>query len=272
MKKGLIMDIDHFSSHDGPGIRTVVFFKGCPLRCVWCHSPESQSFDPEPIRISGKCKRCGVCAGAECQFDAWRICGMEVSVDGIMDELLPDKIFYDSSGGGVTLSGGEPLSQYEFVHGLLQRLRTEGIHTIIETSGAGKWADIAALSAYTDIFYFDIKTLDTERHRRFTGADNEQILNNLTKLARLRGGSGIELRIPLIPGYNDSDIDISDVYAFAGLIGVTTVHLLPYNISAGAKYEWIDRVYVPGVLERQTAARILHLQGLAPDSLEVLIQ
>ena len=269
---GVIFDIDHFSTHDGPGIRSVVYFKGCPLRCVWCHSPESQSFAPEPLRVVDRCRRCAQCAGAQCLSGAWSLCGRTVQAPEVLDELLPDKVFFDASGGGVTLSGGEPLAQPAFALALLAGLREAGIHTVVESSGMGPWADLAALSQYTDLFYYDIKAVASEKHRRFTGSDNALIVDNLARLARLRDGEGIVLRAPLIPGYNDGDVDLAALYALALECGVQTVHLLPYNISAAAKYEWLDRPYAPGILPRQSAERLEALHLLAPCSLTVSVQ
>ena len=269
---GVIFDIDHFSTHDGPGIRAVVYLKGCPLRCVWCHSPESQSFAPEPLRVVDRCRHCAQCAGAQCSSGAWSLCGRTVHMREVLEELLPDKVFFDASGGGVTLSGGEPLAQPAFALALLVGLRQAGIHTVLESSGMGPWADLAALSQYTDLFYYDIKAVTPEKHRRFTGSDNDLILGNLARLARLRGGEGIVLRAPLIPGYNDGDEDLAALYALALARGVHTVHLLPYNISAAAKYEWLDRPYAPGILPRQSAERLEALRLLAPCSLTVSVQ
>jgi pyruvate formate lyase activating enzyme len=193
-------------------------------------------------------------------------------VPEVLGELLPDKVFYDSSGGGVTLSGGEPLAQPAFALALLAGLRQAGIHTVVESSGMGRWADLAALAEHTDLFYYDMKAVASEKHRRFTGSDNDLILDNLARLAQLRGGEGIVLRAPLIPGYNDADEDLAALYALALARGVQTVHLLPYNISAAAKYEWLDRPYTLGVLTRQSAERLEALRLLAPCSLTVSIQ
>jgi pyruvate formate lyase activating enzyme len=165
--RGIIFDIDHFAAHDGPGIRTIVYFKGCPLRCVWCHSPESQSGEPQMLRIGKK----------------QVICGREAAVSEIADEVAEDKAFFDSSGGGATLSGGEVLFQPEFALSLLARLSERNIHTIVETSGMGSWEDLKNISRYTDIFYYDVKTLDEKKHLSYTGKDNKTILENLKKLA-----------------------------------------------------------------------------------------
>ena len=269
--RGVIFDIDHFSSHDGPGIRSVVYLKGCPLRCVWCHSPESQSFDPEPLRLADRCRHCVVCLSAQCSSGAWSLCGRSVSMRDILNELLSDRVFYDTSGGGVTISGGEALSQPVFAHALLAGLRRAGIHTVLETSGMGSWEDVAAFSEYTDIYYYDIKAVLPDKHRRFTGFGNEKILDNLARLIILRGGDGIVLRVPLIPGYNDSQDDLRALYGLASELEIQVVHLLPYNITAGAKYEWLGRTYTPGSLARQSAEHLTALRALAPDGLMVVI-
>lgn len=270
--KGMIFDIDHFSVHDGPGIRTVVYFKGCPLRCVWCHSPESQSLHAQPLRIAARCQKCEQCAGQGCPHGAWTICGREAGVDEILAEIMQDKVFFQTSGGGVTLSGGEVLFQSEFALAILECLHAEGISAVVETSGWGKWEDLASLSPVTDYFYYDIKSLSPEKHLRFTGADHHIILENLQKLSQLRDGKGIVLRVPLIPGHNDSNDDVVSVYALASACNLDQVHLLPYNTSASAKYEWLARMYMPGDLKRQSAQRLDELRNLAPSQLNVTVQ
>jgi len=195
--------------------------------------------------------------------------GRLVRVSEVLGELLPNKVFYESSGGGVTLSGGEPIAQPVFAIALLRGLREAGIHTVVETSGMGEWSDLAAISEYTNLIYYDIKTLDPEKHRRFTGADNGLILDHLSRLIQLRGVESIVLRAPLIPGYNDGDDDLMALYTLAESLGLRTVHLLPYNSSASAKYEWVGRTYIPGLLARQSKERLEELRLLAPRSLTV---
>ena len=224
---GVIFDIDHFAVHDGPGIRTVVYLKGCPLRCKWCHSPESHITEPQTITVNG----------------IEKICGRYVTTAEVIGELLDDKPFYDSTGGGVTLSGGEILFQPDFTLELLCGLKSHGIHTLAETSGMGNWNDIAAISEFTDIFYYDVKIIDSARHKEFTGADNKIILENLTKLSELRSGKDIVIRVPLIPSHTDVQSDIDEIYEFAGKIGIKVVELMPYNKSAAAKYDWLGIPY-----------------------------
>jgi pyruvate formate lyase activating enzyme len=269
---GLIFDVDHFAVHDGPGIRAVVYFKGCPLRCAWCHSPESQLGEPQAMRIPSKCLSCAVCAAEACPNGAYRLCGRYMTVPELMSELLPDKVFYDSSGGGVTLSGGEVLFQPDFAAALLAALRAEGIHTIIESSMLGGEGAIRALSPLADVFYCDVKCMDPIRHKEYTGADNSAILANIGLLAGLRGGSGIVLRVPLIPGYNDAPGDVAAVYGFALELGLCDIHLLPYNTSAPAKYEWLGLAFPPGELERQSAPYLAELVSMAPTGLNVTVQ
>ena len=225
--KGVIFDIDHFAVHDGPGIRSVIYLKGCPLRCKWCHSPESHQLQPQTINVNGTEK----------------ICGRYVTVSEVLNEIIDDKPFYDSSGGGVTLSGGEVLFQPDFTLELLRELREHGIHTLVETSGMGKWDDLAKISEYTDTFYYDIKIIDSDRHKQYTGSDNFVILENLEKLSVLRNKKDIVIRVPLIPSYTDSDADIDEIFKFTSFIRLDTVELLPYNKSAAAKYEWLGIPY-----------------------------
>ena len=267
--RGIIFDIDHFAVHDGPGIRSVVYLKGCPLRCVWCHSPESQSSTPQLLYVAERCAHCDECRGAGCARQAKIVCGREAAASEIAREVLANKVFFESSGGGVTLSGGEVLFQPEFSLSLLEYLRGGGVHTVIETSGMGKWDSLRAISDYADLIYYDIKTLDGEKHRLYTGTDNKTILENLRKLARHRGSQGIILRAPMIPGYNDSPGDAAAIYALAAELGITHVHLLRYNPSAPAKYQWLGREYGPGVLERQSGEYIDGLIAMAPAGLDV---
>jgi pyruvate formate lyase activating enzyme len=253
---GIIFDIDHFAVHDGPGIRTVVYFKGCSLRCVWCHSPESHIKEPQMINVAN---------GSQI------MCGRTVKALEVVDEVIEDKIFFDSSGGGVTLSGGEVLFQPEFAEAILARLRDCGVHTVVETSGMGKWQDLCNIAKYTDIFYYDIKTLDNEKHLIYTGVGNKIILDNLKELAELMPNGGITLRVPLIPGYNDSIDEIAEIYKLAQELQIHDVHLLRYNTSAPAKYQWLDLPYKPGSLERQSDEYVDKLCEIAPEGINVSV-
>jgi len=268
---GVVFDIDHFAVHDGPGIRSVVYFKGCPLRCLWCHSPESLKKEPEPVYIKSKCKSCTECAGENCPFEARKICGRYITASELINELLPQRTFYESSGGGVTISGGEPLFQPEFAIAVLHKLRSENIHTIIETTMMCDPGVINEIAALTDMFYCDVKIIDAAKHKQYTGHDNNIILSNIKLLANLKGHSSIVIRIPLIPGYTDTQEDISEIYRFAQDASLSDINLLPYNPSAPAKYEWLSKTYPLGNLARQNIQQLDDLLSAAPKGLNVKI-
>jgi len=253
-KSGTIFDTDNFAVHDGPGIRTVIYLKGCPLRCVWCHSPESQSKEPQTLHING----------------AQVISGRTVKASEIINEVIEYKAFFDSSGGGVTLSGGEILFQPEFAESLLAQFHARGVHTLVETSGMGNWENLRRIAEYTDIFYYDIKSLDNDKHIVYTGAENKIILENLKKLAEYMPDK-IVLRVPLIPGYNDSAGEIADIYKLAQELHICDIHLLRYNISAPAKYEWLDLPYKLGSLDRQSDDYMDKLRKIAPAEISVTV-
>ena len=229
--KGTVFDVQRCSLHDGPGIRTTVFAKGCPLRCVWCHNPESISPEPELTFFVDKCVGCGACAAVcpkkahlvedgrrelrrsicrrcfrcvdVCDFDALRVAGREWTVGEVMDLVLRDRIFYEESGGGLTVSGGEPLMQPAFLEALLAETRREGLRTCLDTSGAAGADVFERILPLVDLFLFDYKATDPDRHRELTGADNTAILRNLNRLCR--AGATVRLRCPLVPGVNDDD-------------------------------------------------------------------
>jgi pyruvate formate lyase activating enzyme len=279
---GKIFDIQGFSVQDGPGIRTTVFLKGCPLRCPWCHSPESQQFYAQLSWIStrcigiaqcGKCldacpkkaitparftrhaatreeiqhihidrslcDNCGDCA-AVCYPKALYICGTDYSVEELLKRVLKDMPFYEHSGGGVTLSGGEPLCQPEFILQLLTRLKECGIHTALDTSGYAPYEVIERILPHTDLFLYDLKHMDSEQHRMVTGVKNELILENARKIAHARGK--IQVRIPVIPDFNDSEENIRETGNFCKSLGeaLTIVQLLPYHNLGAMKHQRID--------------------------------
>ncbi|HHX44114.1 MAG TPA: glycyl-radical enzyme activating protein [Chloroflexi bacterium] len=268
--RGLISDIQRFSIHDGPGIRTTVFFKGCNLRCFWCHNPETLALRPELQLYLDRCIGCGACfqacphgahvledgvhrflcercqgcgACAEtCFAQALVLVGEWKTVDEVLTEVLRDRAFYETSGGGVTLSGGEPLLQPEFAVALLTACREEGLHTAIETAAQLPWERIAAVLPVTDLVMMDVKLLDPERHQAATGADNARILAN----ARRLGAAGVPLivRTPIVPGVNDTAEDVTAIAAFAAeLPSLLYYELLPFHPMAASKYDSLGMDY-----------------------------
>jgi pyruvate formate lyase activating enzyme len=267
---GIVFDIKRYSIHDGPGIRTTIFFKGCPLSCWWCHNPESQSptiemiFRPnrcihcgaclvaceqgaiswegeEPLTDRKKCTRCRSCAAA-CYAEARQCVGRELTVAQVMAEIERDIAFYDESGGGVTISGGEPLWQADFALALLQACKRQEMHTAVDTCGFATWETVDRLREYTDLFMYDLKLLDDARHRQFTGVSNKLILQNMQALSQ--HGHHIVLRVPVIPGINDDDESMRQIGAFAAALPhLDKVDLLPYHHIAVDKYVRLDRTY-----------------------------
>ncbi|MBS4536344.1 glycyl-radical enzyme activating protein [Clostridium sp. D2Q-14] len=269
MSKGMIMNIQKYSVHDGPGIRTTVFFKGCPLSCWWCHNPESQNFNsdlmffrdkcsgcgrceercPErtikmesrvPIRDEDKCTLCGKCADL-CLNEGWKLVGRKFTSSELMKEIKKDEIFYEESGGGVTFSGGEPLSQIDFLEEMLKKSKTEGVHTTVDTSGYSKWENIKKIVDYTDLFLYDLKLLDDERHKKYIGVSNKNILKNLEKLSET--GANIYVRIPIIKGINDDMENIEGTIKFLEKLNISQVNLLPYHRMGMEKYERLSKEY-----------------------------
>ena len=254
--KAVIFDIQKFSVHDGPGIRTTVFFKGCPLRCIWCHNPESWKHDPQIVYTRGKCIGCekctavcpnnchysdvnghvfarencivcGMCAD-HCQAEALELCGREYTVTEVLDEVMKDRIFYEKSGGGMTLSGGEPMAQFEFSLELAKQANENGIAVAMETCGFAPEENYKKILPYIDLFLFDIKTVDHDKHREFTGQSLELIHNNLRFIDR--SGKKIQLRCPLVPGLNDSNAELAGIAALANsLENVQSIDIEPYH-------------------------------------------
>lgn len=253
---GMLMDVKHMAVHDGPGLRTTLFLKGCPLRCVWCHNPEGQSRQAQIawfvekcvgcdacVRICpqhsardmserAKCNVCGACA-LVCPTGARKKYGCEVSVDEALRIALEDRLFYGSK-GGVTLSGGEPLMQAEFALELLRRIKEEGVTTALDTCGYVPWSTFKNSLPVCDTYLFDLKHMDSTLHLQGTGQRNELILSNLSKLSE--AGARIQVRIPLIPGFNDADEHIVDVGVFLKKIHPECVKILPYHQMARMKY------------------------------------
>jgi pyruvate formate lyase activating enzyme len=225
-QQGTIFDIKKYAIHDGPGIRTTVFFKGCPLDCWWCHNPESRSPEIETASVTNGGNGSG-------EFHQETI-GRIVSVDEVVAEIEQDRIFYEQSGGGVTLSGGEPMMQIPFAAALLESCRTRGTATAVDTSGFAAPEDFAALSGLVDLYLYDLKLMDDDVHTRYTGASNAPILENLRALTA--AGQRITVRVPLIPGITDTDDNLNGIAEFlAPLKSIQSISLLPYNLLAADK-------------------------------------
>ena len=256
MRDGLVFNLQRYSVHDGPGIRTTVFLKGCPLRCGWCHNPEGISRQPEFLILENRCLGCGACRRAcrfgalvdgqsvlpahvpacvrcgacvdACPTQARQIAGLKWGVPELLDAVQRDRLFYDDSGGGVTFSGGEPLAQPEFLRAALLACRSVGLHTAVETCGLARTEDLLAIVPGADLFLYDLKLMDEAKHRQHTGMSNGLILENLLALGR--AGCRIWIRVPVIPGINDSAEDLDATARFAATIpGVQRVDLLPYH-------------------------------------------
>lgn len=292
---GNVFNIQRYSIDDGPGIRTTVFFKGCPLSCVWCSNPESQNLEPELMHRDSLCKRCYRCVAAcpegaitvgadgieidrdactvcgdcveVCPHDAMRITGREMTVDEVFAVLERDADFYEDSGGGVTLSGGEVLMQPEFAVALLRRCREAGFHTCVDTSGQGSLEALRRIIPYTDLFYFDIKHIDPKIHRAQAGRSNEAILRNFQEVAA--SGVPLVVRVPVVPGFNDTSDAISDIADMvADHAPRATVHLLPYHRYGQQKYDMLGLDYELAAAETpsqefmQAARKIVEARGL----------
>lgn len=252
--EALVFDIQRFSIHDGPGIRTVVFFKGCPLSCAWCQNPESLRVAPEiafytdacrrcfacrsvcpagcidegeAVRIDrARCTTCGACVDA-CVHHALRFVGRRVGVAELVDELLRDRDFYEDSGGGVTLSGGEPLLQAGFLARLLPTLRERGVHVLVETSGLFAEYAVDRVFPLVNQTYVDVKHMDPADHKRWTGRSNRIILSRIAALSRRFGN--VQVRMPVIPGINDGEANIRATADFLNVQGLSSIHCLPYH-------------------------------------------
>lgn len=227
---GTIFDIQHFSVNDGPGIRTTVFFKGCPLRCLWCHNPESYTFDTQVMFHKEHCVQCGMCQTdiALCPTGAKKLVGRNVTVDEVLADVLEDTHFYESSGGGLTLSGGEPMAQPAFALALAKAAKEKGLHVCIETSGFCNAESLTEIQPFIDLFLYDYKATGDDAHLAFTGVSQELILQNLFLLDGL--GADIILRCPMIPGYNITDEHVAGIIDVARkLRHLQEIHLEPYH-------------------------------------------
>ena len=270
-EKGIVFDIQKYSVHDGPGIRTLVFLKVCPLKCIWCQNPEGIDSEPQLLFYPDRCTGCGDCVGldgciatslngnnkaainwsdcttcgqcvAACLNNAREIAGKTMTVDEVIDEVKRDAAYYRRSNGGMTLSGGDPVYQIDFSRALLKEAKKSAIHTALETSGYCSEKSMDKIIDYVDLFLFDIKHMDPVKHKEFTGVDNEPILRNLKKIASM--GKELVMRIPLIPGINDDDDNLKKTAVFLKENSITDkVDFMPYHRLGVNKYSSIGRDY-----------------------------
>ena len=243
---GRIFDIQKFSVHDGPGIRTIIFLKGCALRCKWCCNPESQSFDIQKMLQNGKEKTVG----------------KDITVADVLKIVKQDMPYYRRSGGGMTLSGGEMLCQSEFAYALLRCAKEAAINTAVETTGFASYDVIEKMLPYIDTVLMDIKHTNSVKHKEFTGQPNELILENAVKIAQ--NASKLVVRVPVIPTFNDTEAEIADIAKFAAsLNGVSEINLLPYHRFGKDKYDGLNREYLMGDLPSPTDEHMEKLKAVA---------
>ncbi len=286
---GAVFDIQRFSVHDGPGIRTIVFLKGCALECEWCANPESQAATPEllfdPARCivcenclilcphgalhkqgeriiyeRERCRGCGTCA-QKCYAEARVLKGRRMTVEAVVAEVLKDEAFYTASGGGVTLSGGEPLDQSHFARGILEGCKNYALHTAVETAGHVAWSSFERIIPYTDLFLFDIKHTDPAKLKKFTKGDAALILQNIKKL--VKSAKQIIVRTPVIPGFNDSPAEIQKIARLVKSLGIKELNLLPYHRYGQHKYRLMGRRYVFQGRQQIGTQHMLALQDAA---------
>ncbi len=256
---GIIFDIKKFALHDGPGIRTTVFLKGCPLDCWWCHNPESIRKLPEKIDITPLNPSDKICAQESELF------GKKYTVQEVLAEIKKDQLFYDESGGGVTFSGGEPLIQNVFLKEILSECKAAGVSTAVDTSGYAGRNHFNGIYDITDIFLFDLKIIDEELHRKFTGVSNKIILDNLRLLTKK--GNKVIVRIPLIPGITDTEDNLSELSHFLmRLDNIRKIDLLPYNEVADSKYKRFNKPSRLGNLKTQDEDKLNEIKSYFEDS------
>jgi pyruvate formate lyase activating enzyme len=290
MLKALIFDIKKFAIHDGPGIRTTVFFKGCPLKCWWCHNPESISPKPELVFFRNKCIGCGQCfkicpqkahelfsdgtrkyhsqkcikcgkCVETCYAEALVMEGKKASVEEIMFELRKDIPFYENSGGGITLSGGEPMLQHRFISSLLKKCKKEELHTALDTSGYAPWKKFEDILPNLDLVLYDIKQIDDSKHILYTGVTNKLILKNLVRISNY--GVPVEIRMPIIPGINDEKESILKVAKFLEKNkNLNKVKLLPYHKLGISKYSRLNKDYKLSNLTAPKDEKMNEISGL----------
>jgi pyruvate formate lyase activating enzyme len=295
--RGIVFNIQGYCIHDGPGIRTSVFLKGCPLRCLWCQNPESHSFRLELLFAEEKCTGCGkcvlvcpekaidmhgkmsqtdrrlckstgLCADA-CPNEARAVIGRRATADEVFKEIAADSLFYQESGGGVTLSGGEPLAQPEFAAGILKKCRDAGFHTALDTCGYASWTTAREVLRHINLVLFDFKHMDPEMHKKYTGVSNELILQNAEKIHH-EMSIPMRARVTLVPGFNDSPGNLEATARFIAdrLSKAIPVHLLPYHRLGEAKWERLDRrnetavIDTPGEQQLMECRQIFESFGL----------
>ena len=244
---GTIFNIQRFCINDGPGIRTTVFLKGCPLKCIWCHNPESQAREPEIMFYKDKCTKCGGCVNVTvndsdfvCFNEAKEICGKEISSDEVIKEVLKDEIFYQKSGGGITISGGEPFYQFDFSLELVKKAKENGLHTAIETCGFVKNSNLKKIAEFVDLFLYDYKETNSEKHKNFTGVDNTVIIDNLSFLNNIN--KDVILRCPIIKGCNDRREHFEGIAEIANRYkNILHIEIEPYHSLGEGKYSALGK-------------------------------
>ncbi len=294
MAKGIIFDIKRYAIHDGPGIRTTVFLKGCSLRCQWCHNPEGLESKPEIILRSTRCarecsecvsvcpqgaiskdgdiieidqERCDLCRKCEdvCVYEALEIVGREATVQEVMEEIEKDRIFFDESGGGITFSGGEPLMQMDFLETLLKEIKKKNIHVTLDTSGYVSFEDLERISDKVDLFLYDLKIMDEGKHEKYTGVSNKLILENLRKLSEI--GKSIAVRIPLISGINDDNHNIKMFVEYLhGLKKIKQISLMAYHRGGCEKYKRLRKEKFMNAFESPSDERIEEIKKILTGS------
>jgi len=279
MVRGLVFNIQRFSVHDGPGLRTTVFLKGCPARCPWCHNPESQSHRPELLTFPERCIDCGTCRtvcprGTDparctacggcvepCPADARQLAGHEMSARDVLDVVARDRIFYEESGGGVTFSGGEPFAQPAFLRAMLEGAKAQGLSTAVDTCGFVARDLLLQLAPLVDLFLYDVKVLDPERHLELVGVPLAPILSNLDVLAAAH--ARIWLRVPVVPSLTDDDAGLEEIARLASsLRAVQRVSLLPYHATGAGKFRRLHKPFALGDVVPPSDGRMMAIADL----------
>lgn len=296
--KGRVLNIQRYSLHDGSGIRTLVFLKGCPLHCLWCSNPESQLHSPQlgfiasrcvgaggvcggaclsvcpvaalrldsedtPIIDRQVCDACGLCVKA-CPEDALEVVGRDMTVDEVIVEVEKDRPFYRRSGGGVTIGGGEPLTQYRFTAALLEAAHGVYLHTALETSGFAAWEHFEPVLKHVDLLQIDLKHMDPVRHRELTGQSNELIIENLRRVLSVKSPQDVIVRFPVIPGCNDSAENIRDMADFVMGLGYKQIELIPYHRMGISKYAQYGMAYPLPECESPSESDMARLREIVP--------